>query len=134
MVAAHEQLWPDASLGGFLHACAAVRTRGFFDAAAGGGGPYMLPAIDMLNHARDGTATSLSVERIDGTHDGAAGGMEHRRHLSGAHLRRCNLSLARKGVPIAALQHHAMKAAEWRGEAAHVEQLTESGAVPRPMP
>ncbi len=69
MVEAHPGLWPDASLIAFLRACAAVRTRGFFDAAANGGaaGPYMLPAIDMLNHARAGQATSLIVERTKGT-------------------------------------------------------------------
>eukprot|EP00966_Prymnesium_polylepis_P116205 2686201-Prymnesium_polylepis.1 len=65
LVEASPELWPDASMGAFLHACASVRTRGFYDTAAGGGGPYMLPAIDMLNHAREGTATSLVVERAD---------------------------------------------------------------------
>ena len=40
LVTAHPELWPDATLGAFLRACAAVRTRGFFDsAAAGEGGP-----------------------------------------------------------------------------------------------
>lgn len=56
-------LWPDATLESFLSACAAVRSRGFYDDAEGGGGPYMLPAIDLLNHSRRGTATSLTVER-----------------------------------------------------------------------
>ena len=69
LVEAHPALWPDASLGAFLRACAAVRTRGFFDAAAtsGAAGPYMLPAIDMLNHSRAGQATSLVVERAKGS-------------------------------------------------------------------
>ena len=69
LVEAHPALWPDASLGAFLRACAAVRTRGFFDAAAtsGAAGPYMLPAIDMLNHSRAGQATSLVVERTKGS-------------------------------------------------------------------
>lgn len=62
LVAQFQHLWPDASFDSFLHACATVRTRGFFD-TAGTGGPYMLPAIDMLNHSRAGTATSLVVER-----------------------------------------------------------------------
>mgnify|MGYP001179887381 CR=1 FL=1 len=66
VVAAAPEHWPDSSLASFLRACAAVRTRGFYDSADGGGGPYMLPAIDMLNHAREGTSTSLSVERGDG--------------------------------------------------------------------
>ena len=64
--------WPDPSLSAFLRGCAAVRTRGFYDTADGGGGPYMLPAIDMLNHARKGTATSLVVER-GGAGDGGKG-------------------------------------------------------------
>jgi hypothetical protein len=75
LVEAHPALWPDASLGAFLRACAAVRTRGFFDAAATGGaaGPYMLPAIDMLNHSRAGQATSLVVERrVERTEGSAA--------------------------------------------------------------
>uniref|UniRef100_A0A7S3X245 SET domain-containing protein n=1 Tax=Emiliania huxleyi TaxID=2903 RepID=A0A7S3X245_EMIHU len=63
VVREHPDLWPDPSLGAFLRACAAVRTRGFHDAGAAGCGPYMLPAIDMLNHARAGTATALLVER-----------------------------------------------------------------------
>ena len=63
IVTAAPEHWPSATLDSFLNACAAVRTRGFYDTAAGGGGPYMLPAIDMLNHARSGTATSLVVER-----------------------------------------------------------------------
>ena len=75
MVTAHPTLWPDASLTAFLRACAAVRTRGFFDAAAGAdqiSGPYLLPAIDMLNHARAGQATSLVVERgVGGSAAGA---------------------------------------------------------------
>ena len=70
LVTSHPELWPDATLGAFLRACAAVRTRGFFDSAAGGEGgcvgPYLLPAIDMLNHARAGQATSLVVERRGG--------------------------------------------------------------------
>ena len=41
----------------------AVRTRGFYDTAEGGGGPYMLPAIDMLNHSLEGIASTLLVER-----------------------------------------------------------------------
>ena len=63
LVKSSPDLWPDASLEAFLRACAAVRTRGFFDTAAGGGGPYMLPAIDMLNHTRENVATTLVVER-----------------------------------------------------------------------
>jgi len=63
IVAQRPDLWPDASVETFLRACAAVRTRGFYDTAPGGGGPYMLPAIDMLNHSCKGTATSLVVER-----------------------------------------------------------------------
>ncbi|EOD22821.1 hypothetical protein EMIHUDRAFT_195202 [Emiliania huxleyi CCMP1516] len=43
VVREHPDLWPDPSLGAFLRACAA--------------------AIDMLNHARAGTATALLVER-----------------------------------------------------------------------
>ena len=43
--------------------CAAVRTRGFFDTAANGDGPHMLPAIDMLNHTRENVAATLVVER-----------------------------------------------------------------------
>ena len=66
MVLGAPELWPGASLARFLNACAAVRARGFFDAAEGGGGPYLLPAIDMLNHARKGIATSLVVERRSG--------------------------------------------------------------------
>jgi hypothetical protein len=68
IVAAAPEHWPGADLDAFLSACAAVRTRGFYDTAAGGGGPggpYMLPAIDMLNHARQATATTLVVERSD---------------------------------------------------------------------
>ena len=65
IVQAAPEHWPQADLQSFLTACAAVRTRGFYDTAAGGGGPYMLPAIDMLNHARVGTATSLAVERSE---------------------------------------------------------------------
>jgi hypothetical protein len=74
LVEAHPALWPDPSLGAFLRACAAVRTRGFFDAAATGGaaGPYMLPAIDMLNHSRAGQATSLVVERSVERTEGSA--------------------------------------------------------------
>ena len=44
VVREHPDLWPDPSLGAFLRACAAVRTRGFHDAGAAGCGPYMLPA------------------------------------------------------------------------------------------
>ena len=79
MIAAAPHLWPNASLSAFLDACAAVRTRGFFDAAAGGGGPYLLPAIDMLNHSRKRITTTLVVERCapSGTasaaHEGGAG-------------------------------------------------------------
>jgi hypothetical protein len=74
MIAAAPALWPGASLGAFLAAYGAVRTRGFHDAAAGGGGPYMLPAIDMLNHALSGTATSLTVTRGGGGDDGGGEG------------------------------------------------------------
>ena len=75
MVLGAPELWPGASLARFLNACAAVRTRGFFDAAEGGGGPYLLPAIDMLNHARKGIATSLVVERRSGVDiSGKSGG------------------------------------------------------------
>jgi len=75
LVSAHAELWPDASLGAFLRACAAVRTRGFYDTAADGGaaGPYLLPAVDMLNHARTRQATSLTVERV-GARARAGGG------------------------------------------------------------
>jgi hypothetical protein len=67
MVHAEPALWPDASFTSFLNACAAVRTRGFFDTADGGtGGPFMLPAVDMLNHACTATATTLTVERLGG--------------------------------------------------------------------
>lgn len=64
VVRAHPQVWPDPSADAFLNACAAVRTRGFHDTGTDGGGPYLLPAIDMLNHARAGAATSLVVERM----------------------------------------------------------------------
>lgn len=48
----------------FARCAAAVRSRGFFDPGEDGSGPYMLPAIDMLNHRRGpGNATSLCVER-----------------------------------------------------------------------
>ena len=63
LVLAAPQVWPGASLDQFLHAFSTVQTRGFYDTAPGGGGPYMLPAIDMLNHACQGNATSLVVER-----------------------------------------------------------------------
>ena len=68
-------MWPRATADAFLWAMGAVATRGFHDTAyAGGessrsppgqnsGGPYMLLAIDMLNHARRGTATTLCVDR-----------------------------------------------------------------------
>ena len=89
MVEASPELWPDASLASFLHACATVRTRGFYDTAAGGGGPYMLPAIDMLNHACKGTATSLVVERGsggsgEGGGEGGGGGGERGERGGGA--------------------------------------------------
>jgi len=63
IVERHSGLWPNCSLEAFLRTCAAVRTRGFFDTAEGGGGPYMLPAIDLLNHSRANTCTGLVVER-----------------------------------------------------------------------
>lgn len=50
----------------FVWCAAAVRSRGFFD-PEDGSGPYMLPAIDMLNHRREpGNATSLCVDRSMG--------------------------------------------------------------------
>lgn len=61
-------MWPRATADAFAWAVGAVRTRGFH---FGGGattagndnsGPYMLPAIDMLNHSRANTATSLCVD------------------------------------------------------------------------
>jgi len=70
------ELWPDASLDTFLCACAAVRTRGFFDLGDGGGGPYLLPAIDLLNHSRANTSTSLVVERGGSSSEGSSVGKE----------------------------------------------------------
>eukprot|EP00308_Calcidiscus_leptoporus_P000990 CAMPEP_0119357758 /NCGR_PEP_ID=MMETSP1334-20130426/6086_1 /TAXON_ID=127549 /ORGANISM="Calcidiscus leptoporus, Strain RCC1130" /LENGTH=539 /DNA_ID=CAMNT_0007372075 /DNA_START=81 /DNA_END=1700 /DNA_ORIENTATION=+ len=67
------ELWPQANRSAFLRACAAVRTRGFFDSADGGSGPYLLPAIDLLNHARAHTATSLVIERGEGCGSGSGG-------------------------------------------------------------
>ena len=60
-------MWPRATADAFAWAAGAVRTRGFhFGGATTAGndnsGPYMLPAIDMLNHSRANTATSLCVD------------------------------------------------------------------------
>ena len=63
-------MWPRATADTFAWAVGAVRTRGFHFGGGGttatagddNSGPYMLPAIDMLNHSRANTATSLCVD------------------------------------------------------------------------
>ena len=60
LVLRHPTLWPGASLESFVRAWAIVSTRGFWrGAGAAARGPYLLPAMDLLNHSRANPATSL---------------------------------------------------------------------------
>ena len=91
MVEAHPELWPDASLGAFLHAVAAVRTRGFQDAGEGGETGAAGEAKGEDTEALGGEAAAVAAAVVAGaagriccrpsTCSITAGGRAHRHRL-----------------------------------------------------